>query len=51
MNVLTDAEIRDVLWSKLAVIPGPVQVENLENDVDNEDDDDNDGGDFFFPRR
>ena len=26
MNVLTDSEIRDVLWSKLAVIPGPVQV-------------------------
>ena len=26
MNVLTDSEIRDVLWSKLANIPGPVQV-------------------------
>ena len=26
MNVLSDGEIRDVLWSKLAMIPGPVQV-------------------------
>ena len=40
MNVLTDAEIRDVLWSKLAVIPGPVQVEHHQNDDNNEDDDD-----------
>ena len=33
MNVLTDAEIRDVLWSKLAIIPGPVQVEYHQNDI------------------
>ena len=26
MNVLSDGEIRDVLWSKLAMIPGPVQA-------------------------
>ena len=41
MNVLTDSEIRDVLWSKLAVIPGPVQVEQHDQDDhgDNNDDD------------
>ena len=50
MNVLTDGEIRDVLWSKLSVIPGPVQVEqhhhdhddNNENYHQDDDDDDND---------
>ena len=41
MNVLTDSEIRDVLWSKLAVIPGPVQVaKKHDHDNDGHDDDD-----------
>ena len=38
MNVLTDSEIRDVLWSKLAVIPGPVQVAKKHDHDDGHDD-------------
>ena len=26
MNVLTDSEIRDILWAKLTAIPGTVQI-------------------------
>ena len=48
MNVLTDAEIRDVLWSKLAAIPGPVQVKD---DGHEHEDDSNHNGDVFLFNR